>query len=266
MQLSEKIFRQYRNWFLNETGIDLPSSKTSLVVQRLAQRLRERRQDSLDRYFDLLMEPDEQQERLIALDLLTTHETYFFREPQHFEWLKQKLSQVPKPKNYRVWSAASSTGEEVWSLAMLLMDRLGNHLPWQILASDVSAISLERARNGHYSMQRTDGISRQFLQRYCLRGTGKQQGTLLINRILHPHVEFQPINLTQPLPNIGMFDLVFLRNVLIYFDAETKNKIVKQVARHITKGGHLVVGHSESLLGMPTELQIEAPGIYRLAS
>jgi chemotaxis protein methyltransferase CheR len=262
--LSDATFQRYSAWMKERTGVHLPPCKKPLVQQRLHKRLIARGVSTLEAYYRLLQAEEEEEERTLAVDLLTTHETYFFREPKHFEWLKQRLRDWPRQQTFRLWSAAASTGEEVWSLAMQLADARGVDGDWQLLGSDVSAHALEKARKAHYSMQRSEGIPPEFLRRYCLKGTGHHQGTLLVERALRARVQFSQINLDQNLPAIGPFDIVFLRNVLIYFNNETKAAVVQRVLTRIAAGGWLVVSHSESLHGLQLPLTLEAPGVYRI--
>lgn len=265
MSLSDLTFRRFSGWMKQQTGVFLSEAKKPLVQQRLHKRLLARRVASLEAYFRLLTAPEEEGERQIAIDLLTTHETYFFREEKHFEWLRARLAHWPREQAFRVWCAASSSGEEVWTLAMVLADCLGVDGNWQVLGSDISLPVLEKAQRGHYPLERCERIPRAFLRRFCLRGTGRQAGTLLIGKPLRGHVALRVINLDQTLPAIGPFELVFLRNVLIYFDQGTKQQVVSRVLERLVTDGNLVVSHSESLHGLQLPIQLVAPGIYRKA-
>jgi chemotaxis protein methyltransferase CheR len=198
-----------------------------------------------------------------AIDLLTTNETYFFREPRHFEFLQKHLSAAPtRTQPLRIWSAAGSSGEEAYSIAMLLEDRLEGHA-WEVVASDISSRVLERARAGHYPMERARYIPLPYLQRFCLKGTGKQEQTLLVDRNLRNKVSFLQINLNAKLPAIGVFDFVFLRNVLIYFNQQTKRDVLARVLSVLRPGGWLFIGHSENLHGITDAVKAVAPSIYR---
>jgi len=165
-------------------------------------------------------------------------------------------------RNFRVWSAASSTGEEAYSIAMLLDDIMGFNA-WEIFASDISSRVLKKARQGHYLQSRIDGIPEKFLRKYCLKGVNEQEGTLLIDKNLRKKVVFNAINLKQPLGDIGYFNVIFLRNVLIYFDMETKKLIIKQVVEKLQPNGYLFIGHSESLKGIHDGLESIIPTVYR---
>ncbi|XZG70952.1 CheR family methyltransferase [Chitinibacteraceae bacterium HSL-7] len=242
-----------------QAGVYLSQHKKALVEQRLQKRLLARGLTTYEAYLRLLGEPGEDSERALAIDLLTTHETFFFREPRHFEWLRQWVSR--QSRSVRIWSAACSTGEEVWSLAMLLADAAP--AGWHILGSDISTRVLALAQRAHYPMNRIEGIPEGLLHRFCLKGVGPQAGTLLVDPVLGKQVSFRQINLAENLPEIGLFDVIFLRNVLIYFDFSGKSQVLARVVAQLVPGGILVVSHSESLHGLAEGLQALQPGVYR---
>ncbi|WP_374563957.1 protein-glutamate O-methyltransferase CheR [Ideonella sp.] len=261
-ELSDREFQQFRAFIHEAAGISLSPNKKALVSGRLEKRLRERRLASYADYLDVLRSGYDSAETQLAIDLLTTNETYFFREPQHFELLREMaLAARREGRPLRVWSAACSSGEEPYSIAMVLADCQGD-LGWEVLASDISTRMLARARTGHYPEARTEGIPTAYRQRYCLRGTGPQEGTLLVQRALRERVRFMQINLDRPLPGIGSFDLVFLRNVMIYFAAETKRSVVARLVQTMKPGGQLFIGHSESLHDLSPDLRALAPSVY----
>ena len=207
-------------------------------------------------------------ERQMLVDLLTTNETYFFREPRHFEVLRDEvLPDRCKTRPFRVWSAACSSGEETWSIAMVLADALGpgRHPGWEVLGSDISQRVLERARAGLYPMQRIDGIPHALRRSHCVEGTGPQQGTLQIDKVLRTQVSFRRINLNERLPDIGKFDVVLLRNMLIYFQNDAKVEIIRRIISVMVPGSWLMVGHSESLKNIDPRLIPHSPSIFRLA-
>jgi chemotaxis protein methyltransferase CheR len=198
------------------------------------------------------------------VDLLTTNETYFFREPQHFEFLKQIAPNSANPSIYRVWSAAASIGAEAYTIAMVLSDKLGVDGRWEILGTDISDSVLETARRGHYRLAEADKIPTPFLKKYCLKGTGDQAGTFLIDKRLRQHVNFEQLNLNvEGMKKMGEFDVIFLRNVLIYFDIPTKQRVVANLIRSLKTGGYLIVGHSESLNGITNALVQVKPTVYQ---
>lgn len=259
--LSDKEFTQFQSMIYDIAGISMSVSKKTLVSGRLAKRVKHHGLDSYDDYFKLIMKNEG--ELQMAVDLLTTNETYFFREPKHFGFLKEKLLPARKPgKPFRVWSAASSSGEEPYSIAMLLADVLGE-APWEIVASDISSRILERARSGLYAMERAEDIPKHYLSRFCLKGTGSQDGKFLISKELRNRVDYRYINLNTTLPKLGEFDVIFIRNVMIYFDMETKRQVIARMLSLLAPGGHLIIGHSESLNGVTTELKVIMPSVYR---
>jgi chemotaxis protein methyltransferase CheR len=134
---------------------------------------------------------------------------------------------------------------------------------WEVMGSDISTRVLERARAGHYPLERARHIPQPYLKRFCLRGTGAQDGTLLVQRELRSRVQFQQVNLNEALPNLGMFNVIFLRNVMIYFNGDTKQQIVARVLGQLKPGGYLYVGHSESLNGISNDVVPVAPSVYR---
>ncbi len=263
LELKTVEFEQFRAWLHRTAGISLAPSKKALVFSRLSKRLHQRGLSSFGDYFRLIMQATETVELQTALDLLTTNETYFFREPKHFDFLRtQVLPKVQPGRTFRVWCAASSSGEEPYSLAMTLADGLAS-TPWEIIASDISSRVLVKARHGHYPMERVDNIPKHLLSKYCLKGTGSHEGTLLIERKLRDQVQFMQINLNTALPKIGEFDVVFLRNVMIYFDMDTKREVVARILPLLKPGGYFFVSHSESLNGITDSLNLITPSIYR---
>jgi len=262
-EITDSEFNSIRDFIYAHAGISLSDEKKMLVTSRLGKRLRHYSLNTFTEYFDLMIASSPDGERQVAIDLLTTNETYFFREPKHFAFLEQVL--IPKwegRRRLKVWSAASSTGEEAYSIAMLLDDMLGDR-PWEIFGSDISSRVLKTAQQGHYQQNRIDGIPKAYLRKYCLKGVGDQLGTLLIDKKLRQKVTFAPINLNRPLVDMGPFDIIFLRNVLIYFDMDTKRQIIKQLVDKMRPDGYLFIGHSESLKGIHDGLQSVIPTVYR---
>jgi len=264
--ITDKAFSHFQRFIYEAAGISLSPAKKALVCGRLAKRLQARGVASYDDYFSLLESGEDAGEIQMAIDLLTTNETYFFREPKHFEWLRKAATEATAQERagqpYRAWSAACSSGEEAYSIAMVLMDVLQGR-PFEVLGTDISTRVLQRARTGHYPETRTHHIPQDYLKRYCLKGRGPHAGTLLVDRSVRQHVTFIHANLNAPLPDIGLFDAVFLRNVMIYFDAATKQQVVARVAQRLRPGGLLFIGHSESLHGISAPLAAITPSVYR---
>jgi len=265
ISITDREFDEVRRWLRQVSGIHLSDQKKQLVVGRLSKRLAATGCGSYADYMRLVQAGADPQERQSAIDLLTTNETSFFREPKHFEHLRTKLRAHPRGRKFRVWSAASSTGEEAYSTAMVLAEELGES-PWEIFASDLSLRVLEHARAGLYPMERAGQIPPDLLRRYCLKGTGPYEGHFLIHRNLRARVAFEQINLLQSLPDVGTFDAIFLRNVLIYFELDTKRDVVTRLTRQLASDGLFFIGHSETLNGVYGELATLAPTVFKRAA
>ncbi len=264
VQLTDKEFVRFQRFIHEAAGITLSSSKKALVSGRLAKRLARHALPSYTDYLDLLGSGENADEVQAAVDLLTTNETYFFREPRHFELLRDtaRAAARGRSKPFRVWSAACSSGEEVYSMAMVLAETLGD-APWEVLGSDISSRVLERAATGHYPLERTRNLAPAQLKRHCLRGIDEQDGTLLVQKSLRQRVRFLQVNLNTALPSIGRFDVIFLRNVMIYFDAATKRQVVARVLGQLEPGGLFCIGHSETLNDINDDVTLIAPASYR---
>ena len=261
--LTDAEFGSFQHFIYAEAGIKLSIAKKTMLCGRLSRRLQAYGLGSFAEYYRLLESGRHAGEVQMAVDLLTTNETYFFREPKHFDLLHEVAAHAAASAHpLRVWSAACSSGEECYSIAMVLADRLGE-TAWDVIGSDISKRVLQRARSAHYPLARAKLIPPAYLKRFCLRGTGAQEGTLLIERTLRNRVRLTQINLVRDLPQIGRFDLIFLRNVLIYFDADIKREVVERVIAHLKPGGYFCIGHSESLNGVNDTLEQVAPSIFR---
>lgn len=258
--LSDTEFKGFKQMIFELAGIHMSEAKKPLVSGRLAKRLGQHGLDSYGDYLKLVH--SDKAERQVALDLLTTNETYFFREPKHFEFLANAIAPTLRGQSQvRVWCGASSTGEEPYTIAMVLAEALG-HTRFDILASDISSRVLRTAEQALYPIEDVDNIPRALRAKYCLKGIGSQQGWFMIDRILRERVSFESINLNAPLPDIGTFDVIFLRNVMIYFSAETKRQVVARLLPLLRPGGHFIISHSESLHGVTDALQMIKPSIY----
>jgi chemotaxis protein methyltransferase CheR len=262
--ITEPEFEAVRQLTYRLAGISLGPSKRALVDSRLRKRLHALELSNYLEYVQLIERPDQRHELQTALNLLTTNETYFFREPRHFDHLRDEVLNRRHPgAKLRIWSAACSSGEEPYSIAMLLADALGLRAEWDVVASDLSTKVLAKARTGHFPMTRAQGVSPQNLRDYCLKGIGPQQGTMLIERTLRQRVQFMHLNLLDTPPSLGTFDVIFVRNVMIYFDTDTKRKAVSNLLPLLTPGGFLYIGHSETLNGVVDDLEQVGAAIYR---
>ncbi len=262
-EITDAEFGKFQRFIFDAAGISMADAKKALVTGRLSKRLTIHQLNSFDAYFKLLSSGDHPDEVQMAVDLLTTNETYFFREIKHFEFMRtQVLAARSRPQPYRIWSAASSSGEEAYSMAMVLADCMQS-TPWEILGTDISTRVLEGARRALYSMERGRHIPPDYLRRFCRKGAGQYEGQLLVDRSLRSKVSFRQVNLNTVLPELGQFDMVFLRNVMIYFNNETKRQVVARVISTIKPGGYFCIGHSESLNDINQSVQMVAPSIYK---
>lgn len=264
-EINDTEFKRLSSLLYDIAGITLTDAKKVLLTGRLSKRLTALGLANYTQYFKYVTDVAHADELQFMVDLLTTNETYFFREPQHFEFLKQIIpSAMKQGQTFRVWSAASSIGAEAYTIAMVLADKLGEGGAWEILGTDISNSVLEQARRGQYRIAEADKIPPAYLKKYCLKGKGEQEGTLLIDKKLRQHVSFEQRNLNvEGMKKAGDFDVIFLRNVLIYFDIPTKQRVVANLIPSMKNGGYFIVGHSESLNGITNVLTQEKPTVYR---
>lgn len=261
-EISSEEFAWLSRFLHALTGIELKPGKEAMVMGRLDRRLRHHGITSYSEYFRRLGDGDPMETRLVV-DLLTTNETSFFREPAHFELLDQWLRTLDPRQRLRIWSAASSSGEEVWTLAMTVAERLGTDTDWEILGTDISTRVLETASRALYPVEAAERIPQNLLRKYCLKGRDEYEGYLAISPDLRAHAKFKHANLINLPDTLGPFDVVFLRNVMIYFNAETKARLVGRVEQTLRPGGWLFVSHSESLNGLGSGLRMIQPSVYR---
>ena len=275
--LSPALFAKFQQMIYREAGIWLADHKQALLSGRLARRLRLLGLGSMSEYFQLVTQPDQQHERAVMIDCITTNETRFFREARHFDFLsqhvfprwQQETVAGERSTRLRIWSAGCSSGEEPYSLAMLLLKHFPQETGWdlEVLATDISTRVLEKARQAVYPIEKMKDIPAEYLRAYMLKGGGEHKGVMKVSPELHRIVRFARVNLhADSYPVAGLFDLIFCRNVLIYFDQESKEKVIDGIVRHLSPTGLLFVGHSEHLGGIAPSLKTVAPTIHVLAS
>lgn len=260
--ITAKEFTLFSEFIYEYAGIDLSPAKQTMVGSRLSKRLNYYQLDNYRQYYDLVMSNNTPGELQMLVNILTTNETYFFREPKHFDYLTENVLKRWSGEKFRIWSAASSSGEEAYSLAMILAESL-SHRPWEIIASDLSTQVLAKAQQGIYLMDRIELLDQHLLDKYCLKGVRSQEGTFRVDEKLRKHTRFGQVNLMKTIPaSIGMFDVIFLRNVLIYFDTETKKAVVERVVKKLKPGGLFFISHSETLNRVTDVLEMVQPSIY----
>jgi chemotaxis protein methyltransferase CheR len=269
IKLTPAEFRQISDLAYERFGLDLKRGKEALVAARLGKKLRKLGFGTFAEYHRHVL-ADSTGEALIELiDALTTNHTSFLRERAHFEFLARAVNEeLREISALRVWSAACSSGEEPYSLAMCLAEAVArppakNARGFRILATDISTRVLASARRAVYPAGRFDDIPEAWRRAYLLRGRGESQGFYKIKPELAQLVEFARLNLIEPFPAREPFQVIFCRNVMMYFDKATQQNIVQRLAQCLVRGGYLFVGHSESLTGVDHGLQYVRPAVYR---
>ncbi|MDR3373077.1 MAG: protein-glutamate O-methyltransferase CheR [Ancalomicrobiaceae bacterium] len=262
----EKEFRFIAELMHATTGIKLNTSKMNMVYARLVRRLRDLGLSSFAAYCALLRGPDGEEEMGHLFNALTTNLTRFFREPHHFDHLRDVvvpaiLSRSSRSRRIRIWSAGCSSGEEPYSIAMVLAERIPNIDQWdaRILATDLDSAMLATGSAGLYPLGAATDIGRGRLDRHFIK-TG---GNLRVEERLRRLIAFKPLNLVDPWPMKGPFDAIFCRNVMIYFDGETKASLIRRLSGLVAPGCWFYVGHSESLLEPGSDLVPDARTVYR---
>ncbi len=242
--LSSSDYVAFKSLVFKEIGIDLGDSKQSLVQTRLLKRVMHHQLRSYGEYLELVKK--DSVERNEMMNLITTNETYFFREQAHFDFLSKELEVYAKSEKYRIWSAAASSGAEAYSISMLC-DSFLPKTGWEIIGTDINSDVIKKARMGLYPEKWVEKIPSNLRKKYCLKGKGRHEGQFLVDRALAKNMHFSVNNLMLVNREIGVFNMIFLRNVLIYFDAATKKKVVENVMHNLKVGGYLIISLTESL-------------------
>ncbi len=264
-ELSDADFSLFRTLMAVEAGVHLGDNKKTLVVSRLGRRVRDLAGGNFRAYHSLLK--DDPVELRFAVDVLTTNETFFFREPQHFQFLGREILARASGK-LRIWSAACSTGEEPYSIALVCADR---GVSAQILATDVNASVLGKGRAALYPLERSRELPAYYLKKFGLRGVRSMGHYFTFTPEVRRMVTFDRMNLVAGALPGQEFDCIFLRNVMIYFSRETKEQVLRRLAGCLKIGGYLMIGHSETLHGLGANtgnrkafgFQLVRPAIYQ---
>ncbi len=254
--------------------INLGPDKQELVAARIGKRLRALNLPNISAYCEMLRRPDGAEELSNLIDVISTNHTFFFREPAHFDYLEKHAipeflhEKSPHARStFRIWSSASSSGEEVYSIAILLSE-IGLHRPgwrWQLEATDISTRILKRAKEAIYPSESVSKVKPELIKKYFQKGLGPQDGNYRVKPDLSNKVTFRHLNLLGPAyPFTDPFHVIFCRNVMIYFDRPTQEELVRRLSERLVPGGYLMVGHSESLTGIHHRLRMIKPAIYQL--
>ena len=266
--ISDPEFALFQGLILRESGIYLAPAKKALLVGRLTRRLRALGLSSFDAYYQRIVEEDDLAERVQMLDCISTNETHFFREPRQFTFLEKQVIPVWKergPRVLRVWSAGCSTGEEPYSLAMTLLHHFpaGSGRQIEILATDISTRALARAEEAVWPLEKAPEIPFPYRKAFMLRGSDSQEGKMKAAPEIRELVRFERLNLNEErYPVRGPFHLIFCRNVLIYFQMETKLKVIHRLLDLLAPDGLLFLGHAESLNSITDRVATVVPTVY----
>jgi len=268
-KFTDRDFNFIRKLVGDSTGIVLAEAKRQMVYGRLSRRLRDLGFSEFKTYCELISE-NNSPELTNFVNAITTNLTSFFRENHHFEYLKNKLLPELLKRNedsrrIRIWSAGCSTGEEPYSIAMVVREFFESRPNWdvKILATDLDTSVLKKASNGLYDLEKIEGISKQRQKRWLLRGKDAFCEKAKVSSELQDIITFKQLNLLGDWPFKGPFDLIFCRNVVIYFSKDTQRTLIKRYVAKLASQGHLFLGHSESLFKVSEEFKLLGQSLYR---
>ncbi len=253
----------------SHSGILVPDDKFDMFYSRLSKRVRMHKLANFKQYCQYL-ENNQDQEFTEFINAVTTNLTAFFREQHHFDYLKETvipevIKRKSASKTIKVWSAGCSTGEEPYSLAMTLLENVPSGWDIKILATDLDTNVLHTASTGVYGLDRVDGLPPSILKRWFKKGTGKNANKVKVSQECQDLIRFKQLNLMKEWPMKPHFDFIFCRNVLIYFDQQTKERLAQRYSGLLTIGSHLFIGHSESLHQLDTDFDLLGKTIYKKA-
>lgn len=271
-ELTERDYINFRNFIYEKSGINLHNGKRELLKARLAKYLRHSDFRSFEDYYRFLVKHDEGGEECIhLLDSISTNLTYFFREPAHYDFLIETalpelapLFKSRRQKRIDLWSAGCSSGEEPYSLGITLLEHFGREgeCGLRILATDISTKMLKKASEGIYPAEKLEKIPYDVKRKYFMKGMNGWRGFYRVKPILRELVAFERLNLVEAFPSDYAFDVIFCRNVMIYFDKPTQEKIVDKFHRALRPKGYLFIGHAESLTGIHHAFRYIRPSVY----
>jgi chemotaxis protein methyltransferase CheR len=267
LELPPRVFQKISTLIYEKAGIELKEGKQAMVTARLGKKLRESGCWSYEEYLTQVEEDCTGESLITLIDALTTNYTSFLREENHFEYLRKMLPSLFKSSRavLEIWCAAASTGEEPYTLAITMLETLGSeaYSRCRILATDISTRALSVARAGVYPAERTHELPKEWLAKYWLRGEGASEGLCKVKPEVARMVEFRRLNLIESFAHARSYPVIFCRNAMIYFDKPTQERVVGRMSQFLEPGGHLFVGHSESLTGLVHTLECVSPAVYR---
>lgn len=271
ISLNEKEFKQLSSFIYNNFGIKLPPAKKVLLEGRLQKRLKANQLESFEEYLEYIFSEEGKGEVIHMIDQVSTNKTDFFREPSHFDFLNQQVlpeyQKQGKRELIKIWSSAASSGEEIYTIAISLSEysRKSNvNMNYSILGTDISVEILKKAIHAVYPEERVSNIPLELKQRYFLKSKNSEKKTVRIKPSLRQKVKFQRLNLMDHDYKVpDNLDVIFCRNVLIYFDKKTQENVLRKQCLKLKKGGYLFLGHSESIIGLNLPLKQIEPTIYK---
>ena len=259
----QAAMRGIQDLILSHCGVDLRTGKEPLITARIGAVMRRRNMSSFTDYYEYVVGDQSGSALHEMVDALTTNFTSFFRESAHFDLLRKTILPAIKTRPIRIWSAGCSSGEEPYSIAFHLHDAGLEARAASVLATDISNRVLQKAATGIYSSEDVKELTAEQHRRYFLQGVGAKQGFYRVRPEFQSLVQFRKHNLMQPLAEDVLFDVIFCRNVMIYFNKATQKEVIANFRRKLKPGGYLLIGHSESLNGMDKQLQYVCPASYR---
>lgn len=257
----KEIFDRIRELVYKKSGIKLDTNKESLIRARIGKRMRVLGISNHAEYLKQVIESNDENEIIHLLDAISTNVTSFFRDIDHFDLLGTLLKEWVSlgQKKFRIWSSACSSGEEPYSIAMTVLDSIGLSFDTKILATDISTRVLEKAQNGIYEAERINQVPESFIEKYF----EKVDNSYKVKTALRNMIVFKRLNLSEtPFPMQGPMDVVFCRNVMIYFDYDTRKRLINEIYRLLKPNGYLFVGHAESLIGLTNGFKTIKPSVY----
>lgn len=273
MQLTDEQFKMLSDFIQDNVGIKMPPSKKLMVQSRLFPRLKALKFENFDQYIEYAFSQgiEGSEEIALMINAITTNLTHFFRESQHFDYLSGTVLPEFFKKGFHeieLWSAGCSSGEEPYTLSIVMQEYMrknpGHFRDYKILATDISSRVLDKAMNAVYSMESVDSLSYDLKKRYFLKSKDADAQLVRVNKETREKVRFSRLNfMDEEYPETSPKNIIFCRNVLIYFDKPTQEAVIRKLIKHLIPGGYLFLGHSETIFGMDLPLETVAPTTFR---
>ncbi|MCB0317544.1 MAG: protein-glutamate O-methyltransferase CheR [Bdellovibrionales bacterium] len=265
--MEQKIFEYFRDLIYRESGITLSDQKRVLLANRIQKRLRKLNLQSDTEYLKIIELDVEGEELVHLIDAISTNHTFFFREIEHFKLIEKVFTEwkQAKKRKARIWCAASSSGEEPYSIAMIANEKLDLQVTdFKMLATDICTTVLRKAIQGNYRPSQLKDVPPELIRKYFHRIEIDEEDAVQVSSALKKLILYKKLNLTKaPYPIKGPFDIIFCRNVMIYFDNDLRTKLVDRFYNLLSPGGYLIVGHSESLSSIPHKFKMAQSAVYK---